>query len=328
MADLRAPTLDEIRAAHERIRPFVMRTPLLKLELDGGRAPVYLKPENLQSIGSFKIRGAGNAMARLTPEALAKGVYTPSAGNMAQGVAWNARRLGVACDVIVPDHAPQAKLTAIERLGGRVTKVPFERWWQVFEERSYPGMSGRFIHPVADVDVMAGNGTIGLEIAEDLPDVATVLVPYGGGGLSCGIASALRGVAPKARVIACEVETAAPLGASLAAGRAMSVDYRASFVDGIGGKAVLEDMWPLSSSLLASAMSVSLEEIAAAIRALVTRVRLVAEGAGASSVAAAMSGRVTAGTNGQHAEGPIVCVISGGNLDPSKLATILEGRIP
>jgi threonine dehydratase len=320
MADPRVPTLAEIRDAHARIRDFVLRTPLIPLPGDGSSPAIYLKPENLQPIGSFKIRGSGNAMARLSPAELAEGVYTASAGNMAQGVAWNARRLGVPCDVIVPDNAPATKLAAIERLGGRVTKVPFDAWWRVMIEHRHPGMRGRFIHPVSDLDVIAGNGTIGLEIAEDLPEVDTVLVPYGGGGLSSGIAAALRALEPRARVVACEVETAAPFAASLAAGAASTIDHRPSFVDGIGGKSVLEEMWPLVSVLLAGSIVVSLEEVAAAIRLLVERARLVAEGAGASSVAAALSGRA--------GDGVIVCVVSGGNLDAAKLATILQGRIP
>ena len=320
MPDLRAPAIEEIRAAHERIRGFVLRTPLIPFPVDVAGARIYLKPENLQSIGSFKVRGSGNAMARLSPTELAEGVYTASAGNMAQGVAWNARRLGVSCDVVVPEQAPVAKLQAIERLGGRITKIPFDAWWRVLVEHRHEGMRGRFIHPVSDVDVIAGNGTIGLEIAEDLPEVDTVLVPFGGGGLSCGIAAALRALSPKTRVLGCEIETAAPLSASLAAGAPVGITHRPSFVDGIGGKSVLAEIWPLASTLLAGSVIVSLDETAAAIRLLVERARIVAEGAGASSVATALSGRAGVGT--------IVCVVSGGNIDPSKLATILKGEMP
>ena len=320
MPDLRAPTLEEIRAARGRIGDFVLRTPLIPLPLDIPGTTIYLKPENIQEVGCFKVRGAGNAVAAMSKEELADGVYTASAGNMAQGLAWSARRLGIPCGVVIPEHAPEAKVAAIERLGARIVKVPFETWWRVIEEHRHPGMRGRFVHPVSDLTVIAGNGTIGLEITEDLPDVETVLVPYGGGGLSCGIAAALRGVAPRARVIACEVETAAPLTASLAAGAPTTVEYRPSFVDGIGGKSVLAEMWPLASTLLSGSVVVSLEEIAAAIRLLVSRARIVAEGAGAASLAAATSGR--AGT------GVIVCVVSGGNLDPAKLAAILTGTVP
>ena len=281
---------------------------------------IYLKLECLQPIGSFKLRGAGNAMALAPREALARGVYTASAGNMAQGVAWNARRLGIPCTVVVPDHAPAAKLSAIERLGGRIVKVPMERWWQVLVEHHYPGLEGLFVHPVSDPAVIAGNGTIGLEILEDLPDPDAVLVPWGGGGLSCGIASALRPLRPSAKVYGCEVETAAPLAASLAAGRPVAVDYAPSFVDGIGARGLLPEMWPLAKALIAGSIVSSLDEIAAALRLLVARARVVAEGAGATSVAAALSGRAGGGK--------VVCVVSGGNIDAAVLATILRGETP
>jgi len=234
---------------------------------------------------------------------------------MAQGVAWNAHRLGIPCTVVVPDHAPRAKLDAVERLGARIIKVPVERWWRVLEEHGYPGVEGVFIHPVSDRAVIAGNGTIGLEIVEDLPEVDTVLVPWGGGGLSCGIAAALRALRPQSRAFACEVETAAPLAPSLAAGHPVGIEYRASFVDGIGAKGLLEEMWPMGRALLAGSIVVSLEETKAALRTLVTRARVVAEGAGAVPVAAALSGRAGGGK--------IVCVVSGGNIDADKLAAIL-----
>lgn len=256
-------------------------------------------------------------MASASRETLARGVWTASAGNMAQGVAWCAKKAGVPCTVVVPDHAPQAKITAIERLGGRVVKVPFERWWQVFVDHEFPGMDGLLIHPFADRAVIAGNGTAGLEILEDLPDVDAVLVPYGGGGLSCGIASAVGAVRPEARVYACEVETAAPFAAALAAGRPTVIEYTPSFVDGIGGRSVLAEMWPLASSLLAGSLVVSLEEIAAAIRLLASRARVVAEGAAGASVAAAASDRAP--------DGKLVCVVSGGNIDAAVLASILAG---
>ena len=311
--------IEEIEAARDRIRGAAIRTPLLRLQLEGGAhdAEIWLKAENLQPIGSFKLRGAGNAMALADRELLQHGVYTASAGNMAQGVAWNARRLGIPCRVVVPDHAPRAKLDAVERLGGEVIRVPFDDWWRVMVEHRYPGMDGLFIHPVSDPHVIAGNGTIGLEIAEDLPDADTVIVPYGGGGLSCGIASALRAVRPEARVFACEVETAAPLAASLAAGSPREVSYTPSFVDGIGGKSVLPEMWPLARDLLAGSIVVSLAEVAAAVRRLAERQHLIAEGAGAASVAAALTGRAGAGK--------VVCVVSGGNIDSARLAEVLTG---
>jgi len=308
-------SLDEIRKARERIAGVAIRTPLVRLP----DTDIWLKLENLQPIGSFKIRGAANAMRQAPAEALARGVVTASAGNMAQGVAWNARLLGVPCTVVVPEHAPQTKLAAIERLGGRIVKVPFERWWQCLVDHAFPGIDGLFVHPVEDEQVMAGNGTIGLEVLEDLPDVDTVLVPWGGGGLSAGIASALGALAPRVRVFGIEVETAAPLGASLRAGSPQSIDHKPSFVDGIGGKSLLPRMWPVAQ-LLAGALSASLDEIAAAIRLLAERVRVIAEGAGAAPVAVATSGRAGGGK--------IVCIVSGGNLDSAKLGRILAGETP
>jgi threonine dehydratase len=314
-------SLDDVLAAAARIAGHVLRTPLVRLDTDGiSGAGIWLKLENLQPIGSFKLRGASNAMLEAPREALANGVWTASAGNMAQGVAWQARRMGVPCTVVAPDHAPAVKLAALERLGARVLRVPFETWFQVLATRLHPGVEGRFIHPVSDADVIAGNGTIGIEILEDLPGVETIVVPFGGGGLSCGIATAVRAREPGVRVFACEVETAAPLAAALAAGRPVRAPYRASFVDGIGAPFVLDEMWPLARRLLAGALVVSLDEVAEAIRLLAGRQRVIAEGAGAAPVAAALAGRAGAGR--------IVCVVSGGNLDPHTLAAILEGRTP
>jgi len=312
--------LAEIEAARERLAGTAVRTPLVRLEVDDAPAEIYLKLENLQPIGSFKLRGAANALSLAKPEQLERGVWTASAGNMAQGVAWQARRMGVPCTVVAPDHAPAVKLEGVERLGARVVRIPFDAWFQILATHTYPGLEGFFVHPVSDAAVIAGNGTIGLEIMEQLPQVDAIVVPYGGGGLSSGIATAVRPAAPGVRVYAAEVETAAPLAASLAAGRPVRVPYQASFVDGIGSPFVLDDMWPLVRQLLAGSLKCSLEEVAAAIRLLVERNRVVAEGAGACSVAAALAGR--AGT------GRVVCVVSGGNLDPKKLAVILEGRIP
>jgi threonine dehydratase len=317
---LEAPSLAEIQAARERLAGFAMRTPLVRLNIEDAPAEIHLKLENLQPIGSFKLRGAGNAMALAGAAALAHGVCTASAGNMAQGLAWCARQRGVACTVVMPDHAPQTKQAAVERLGARTIKVPFDTWWQTLVDRSHPGVGGVFIHPVSDRGVMAGNGTIALEILEDLPDVDAVVIPYGGGGLSCGIAAALRALRPQTKVYACEVETAAPLDAAWQAGAPAPIDYRPSFVDGIGGKGVLAEMWPLARRLLDGSLVVSLEAVAEAIRLLAERNRVVAEGAGAAPVAAALSLRA--------GPGKVVCVVSGGNIDLAKLAVILQGGVP
>ena len=312
--------LAAIEAAQTRLRGFATRTPIIRLALPESRGEVALKLEMLQPIGSFKIRGAGAAMSAAPRAVLARGVYTASAGNMAQGVAWCARAMGIPCTVIVPEHAPLTKVAAVERLGAAVIRVPFERWWQVLVDRSYPGQEGLFVHPVSYPEVITGNATTALEILDDVPDVDTVLVPYGGGGLSCGIALGLRARGSAARVFACEVDTAAPLAAALRAGRPSPIDHHPSFVDGIGGRGILDEMWPLASTLLAGSIVCSLADIANAIRLLAERARIVAEGAGAAAVAAAMSGRA----GGQR----IVCVISGGNIDLSTLATILSGHVP
>jgi threonine dehydratase len=308
--------LEEIRRARNTIAGKVVRTPLVRLD----DTNIYLKLENLQPIGSFKLRGALNAISGASPEELRAGVVTGSAGNMGQGVAWAARELGVPCTVVVPESAPEAKLAAIVRLGGRIVKVPYARWWQTLEDSSYPELDGLFVHPVQDERVMAGNGTIGLELLEDLPEPDVVLVPFGGGGLSSGIASAVKALRPQTRVYAVEPETGAPLTAAFAEGEPQQIDFVASFVDGAGGPALLPVMWPLVRGLLDDAFAVSLDETAEAVRVLARRARVVAEGAGALALAAALGGRVEGGT--------LVCIVSGGNIDPSKLATILAGETP
>jgi len=312
--------LDEIRAARERIAGAAVRTPLVRAQLPEAPCEIWLKLENLQPIGSFKIRGAVNAVRQAPREEVARGLVTASAGNMAQGVAWAAREAGVPATIVVPEEAPQTKIDAIERLGGRVIKVPHERWWQTMEEHAHPGAEGLFVHPVEDEAVMAGNGTIGLEILEDLPDPDAVVIPYGGGGLTAGIASAVKTLRPETKVLTVEPETGAPFAASFAAGSPQPIEYSKSFVDGAGGPVVLPKMWGIDSQLVDEALSASLDETAGAVRLLVERVRVVAEGAGALSTAAALSGR--AGT------GKVVCIVSGGNIDVSRLVKILSGETP
>jgi threonine dehydratase len=315
--------LDEIRAATPRIAAGgALRTPLVPLSLEDTEAPcrIFLKLENLQPIGSFKIRGAGNALALREPRDLEGGVWTASAGNMAQGLAWHARRSGVPCAVVIPETAPQAKRDAILRLGARPIEVPVDEWLEVFRTRRREGMQGLFVHPFSDRAVMAGNGTIGLEIMEDLPDADAVVIPYGGGGLCTGVASAVKALAPQVRVFACEVETAAPLAPSLAAGRPTPVPFEPSFVDGIGAPLVYPEMFQSVKELVEGSIVVSLDDVAEAIRVLAGRARVVAEGAGAVPVAAALSGKAGGGT--------VVCVVSGGNIDRSKLAAILGGSVP
>jgi threonine dehydratase len=314
------PTLDEIEASRERIAGTVFRTSLVRLQADEAPADIYLKLENLQPMGSFKVRGAGNALALVDDHRIADGLWTASAGNMAQAVAWHARERGVPCRVVVPETAPRTKLDAVARLGAELVEVSPETWFEVFRTHDYQGMDGLFVHAFSDPAVIAGNGTIGLEIAEDLPDVDAVIVPFGGGGLVCGIASALRAVVPRCKVYACEVETAAPLAPSLATGEPVEVEARRSFVDGMGGPRTFPEMFELVRQLVASSIVLSVDEIARAVRLLVERNRIVAEGAGAAPVAAALTGRA--------GRGKIACVVSGGNIDSAVLSTILGGKTP
>ncbi|MFZ0278730.1 MAG: pyridoxal-phosphate dependent enzyme [Candidatus Sulfotelmatobacter sp.] len=305
-------------AAHEarrNIASVALRTPLIRCNADAP-ANLYLKLENLQPIGSFKIRGAANIMARTPRERLTRGVLTASAGNMAQGVAFCAQRIGVRATIIAPDTAPATKIQAVERMGGLVIKVPFAEWWRTFETRSYPGIDATFIHAFDDPDVMAGNGTIALELLEDLPDLDAVVIPWGGGGLSCGIAAVLRELAPRVRIYAAEIETAAPLAASLAAGEPRTVEYTPSFVDGIGSKTVFPGMFELARQLLDGSLVVTLTEAANAIKMVAERNRMIIEGAAACAVAACLSGRA--------GSGKIVAIVSGGNIDLDKFARLVS----
>jgi threonine dehydratase len=315
---LAAPDLDRIDAAAARTAGIVRRTPTIAVP-DRDRT-LWLKLELLQPIASFKLRGAAAAVTAAPPEATRSGLLTASAGNMAQGAAWMARHIGVPCSVVVPETAPAAKLRRIAELGAEAIPVSFDRWWQTFVDRGYPGMEDRFfVHPFLDTEVMAGNGGIARELAEDLPpSVEAVLVPWGGGGLACGIAAGLRELRSGTRVYAVEVEGAAPLAASLAAGEVVSIDYQPSFVDGIGSKTVFPEMLALARELLAGSLVVSVEAVAGAVRQLAEGARVVAEGAGAVGVAAAPL----------LDSAEVACVVSGGNIDSAKLAKILDGAVP
>jgi threonine dehydratase len=307
-------TVEQVEEAQQNIAPVALRTPLVRCPADSA-VELYLKLENLQPIGSFKIRGAANVTA-LTPHArLARGLLTASAGNMAQGVAYCARRLGVPATIVAPDTAPATKIRAVERLGGRVILVPFAQWWQTFETRTFPGVDATFIHAFDDLDVMAGNGTIALELLEDLPHMEAVVIPWGGGGLSCGIAAVLRELAPQVRIYAAEIETAAPLAASLAAGQPSTVEYTPSFVDGIGSKMVFANMFERARGLLDGSIVVTLAEAAQAMKLVAERNRVIMEGASACAVAAALSGRAGSGR--------VVAIVSGGNIDLDKFASLV-----
>ena len=324
---MREIPLAAIRDAASSIYPVAARTPLVRLPLPDelvdrlGGTEIYLKLEVFQPVGSFKIRGAWNVVRQLPPEALRDGVWTVSAGNAAQGVALAARTAGVPCSVMVMDTAPQAKLQAIERLGATVVPATYDECWRTVEAHDSARMRGRFIHPFDDDRFIAGNGTAGLEIVEDLPEVDAVVAPLGGGGLLAGVASAIRALRPAARLFAAEPETAAPFDASLKAGRASRFEsWQPSFVDGAGGRSVLPTMWPLLQRLVEASVVVRLRDVAAAMKITAERVHVIAEGAAGCAIAAALSGRVP----GKK----VVAVVSGGNIDLWKFAELVNAREP
>jgi len=301
--------------ARQHVYEAAIRTPLVRLNYDGP-AEIYLKLECLQPIGSFKIRGAYNAVRLLPEEQRRHGVWTVSAGNAAQGVALAARKADVPCKVLVMDTAPAAKLNAARRLDAEIVMATFDQCWTALAERTHPAMNGTFVHPFEDDEFIAGNASVGLEILEDLPDVDYVVAAFGGGGLSCGIATAMKERAPHVKVFAAEPETASPLARSFAAGSAQNFpEWKSSWVDGCGGKSVFPRMWALAHHLLAGSIVSTLEEIRQAMRVVAERNHVIAEGAGACAVAAGLSGKC--GT------GKIVCVVSGGNIDLAKFAELV-----
>ena len=316
----RAVSIDSIRAAARRISPVAARTPLVRLDpLDRVAPEIFLKLEIFQPIGSFKIRGAMNAVARLPASALREGIWTVSAGNAAQGVALAAREAGTRASVLVMDTAPATKLAAIERLGAAIVRASYDECWGAVEAHRSDRMHGRFVHPFDDDDFISGNGTVGLEILEDLPDVDAVIAPIGGGGLLAGLGCAIRSERPDARIYAAEPVTAAPLAASFAAGKPIRFEsWTPSFVDGAGGRSVLASMWPLLQQWVDESIVVSLEEVGAAMRLVAERCHVIAEGAAACAVAAALSPVL-------HARGhrKIVAVVSGGNIDLSRFASVV-----
>ena len=302
------------------IRGVALRTPLVKLDLDVPGMRIFLKLENLQPLGSFKIRAAVNMLKTMDPARLRRGVLTASAGNFGQGLAFAARQIGVSATVVVPESSAATKAEALANLGAKVIRVPFEEWWTVLTRRCHPGEDGVFVHPVAEPGVLAGNATIGEEILEDQPDIDAIAVPFGGGGLICGIASVMRRLRPGVRMIAVESEAAQPAAAALRNGKPVQVPHRQSFVDGMGSSTVLEEMWPVVRQATDRAQCASFEQIAAAIRLLAARHHVIAEPAGAASVAAAAAGLAGTGT--------VVCIVSGGNIDAAKLAAIINGQCP
>lgn len=308
--------LDSILAARQRVYQAAVRTPLVRLYYDDVPGEIYLKLESFQPIGSFKLRGAFNAISMLSPEDRARGVWTISAGNAAQGVALAAKRLGARCDVMVMDTAPAAKLDAIERLGASITKASMDECWSTLNERKHPRFQGVFVHPFDDDNFIAGNATIGLEILEDLPGVTTIVAAFGGGGLSCGIASVTAALKPEVRVFGAEPETASPLSLSFEKGSAQNFRaWKSSWVDGCGGKSVFPGMWALASRLLAGSIVATLDETRRAMSIVAARNHIICEGAAACAVAAALGGKA--------GNGKIVAVVSGGNIDLAKFSELV-----
>jgi threonine dehydratase len=313
---IRAITLEEIEAARERIAGTVLRTPLVRLDLGSGGPDIRLKLENLQPTNAYKIRGAANAVGRLGPDERARGVWTVSAGNAGQGVAYAARAAGIPCSVVAIETAPRTKLDRMTALGARLVPVSYEQAWQAAEAHAFEGMEGVFIHPFDNHDFIAGHGTMGLEILEDAPDVRTIITAIGGGGLITGVASALKALSPDVRILGAEPETAAPYALSLREGGPRRfADWQASFVDGAGGQSVTARMWERMRPVVDGAITVTLEETREAMRLIAEKARVIAEGAGALSLAAALTGRA--------GDGPIVCVVSGGNIDLAKFAELV-----
>jgi threonine dehydratase len=313
---VRPISIDDIEKARERIKGTVLRTPLVRLELGPGAPDIRLKLENLQPTNAYKIRGGANAVAALSDEARARGVWTISAGNAGQGVAYAARAFGIPCTVVAIETAPQTKLDRMRALGATIVPVSYDRAWVAAETHEFPGLDSTFVHPFDNHDFIAGHATMGLEILEDCPEVRTVICAIGGGGLITGVGSAIKARKPDAKVIGAEPETAAPYTLSLREGGPRKyTDWQASFVDGAGGKSVTERMWQRMRPVTDGAITVTLQQTADAMRLIAEKSRAIAEGAGALSLAAALGG--------EHPEGPIVCVVSGGNIDLDKFAELV-----
>jgi len=308
--------LSDIEAARQNVAGTVLRTPLVKLELGGGAPEIWLKLENLQPTNAYKIRGASNAVSQLSAEDRAKGVWTISAGNAGQGVAYAARGAGIPCSVVAIETAPQTKLDRMRALGATIVPVSYDEAWRAAESHSFEGLDGTFIHPFDHHDFIAGHGTMGLEIIEQLPAVKTVVAAIGGGGLITGVGSAVKSLRPDVKVIGAEPETAAPYAYSLAHGEPSKFpDWTASFVDGAGGKSVTERMWERMRPIVDGTITVTLDQTSAAMRLIAEKTRTISEGAGALALAAALTG--------EAGQGPIVCVVSGGNIDLAKFSELV-----
>lgn len=320
MRNLEAVLIDDVHAARDRIAGEVLRSPLIRLNMDSQPAEIYLKLENLLPLGSFKIRGAINVLKKTNIEQLSQGITTASSGNWGLALASYARKMGISCTVIVQDTTSDAKLSPLKELGGNLMKLPFEEWFEMLSTSKFKELSGFFIHPVFNTDIWAGHGTIALEILEDLPDVNAVVFPYGGGGLCCGISSVIRALKPDTKLFVSEVETAAPVTAALAAGAPREIARKPAPFHCVGATRVLTPMWPLVNQSLDGSIVVSVEEVAEAIRLLAKQNHVIAEGSGALPVAASLTGKA--------GSGKVVCVVTGGNIEIIKLMKILTHEIP
>jgi len=315
IAPVRPISIEDIEQARERIKGTVLRTPLVKLDLGPDAPDIRLKLENLQPTNAYKIRGGANAVANLSDEARSKGVWTISAGNAGQGVAYAARAFGIPCTVVAIETAPHTKLDRMRALGAEIVPVSYDRAWVAAETHEFPGLDATFVHPFDNHDFIAGHGTMGLEILEDCPEVKTVICAIGGGGLITGVASAIKGLRPDVKVLGAEPETAAPYELSLREGGPRKfTDWQASFVDGAGGKSVTERMWQRMRPVTDGTITVTLDQTREAMRLIAEKSRAIAEGAGALALAAALTGKA--------GEGPIVCIVSGGNIDLDKFAEL------
>lgn len=320
MIKLKPIPIDEVYAARERISGAIPRSPLVRLNADNLPAEIYLKLENLQPLGSFKVRGAINVLKKVTKNQLSQGISTASSGNLGLALAWYAQQMGIPCTVVVQDTISEAKLSPLREAGGTVVKLPFEEWFEIVSASKIENLPGYFIHPVFNTDIWEGHGTIALEILEDLPDIDTVIVPYGGGGLCCGVSSVIRALKPDTKIFVSEVETAAPVAAALAAGEPKQIVKKPAPIHCVGAPRVLSPMWPLVSRFLDGSIVVTITKVAKALRMLAEKNHVIAEGSGALPVAAALTGKAVSGK--------VVCVVTGGNIDFGKLVKILSCEIP
>lgn len=320
MIELESIPVDEVYAAKDRISGEILRTPLVRLNADNLPAEIYLKLENLQPVGSFKMRAAINVLKRTSKEHLSLGISTASSGNWALALGWYARRMGIPCTFVVQNTSSDAKLSPLKEWGGTVVKLPFEEWFKIVSSDKYEELDGFFIHPVFNPDIIAGHATIALEILEDLPDVDAVVVPYGGGGLSCGISSVIQALKPDTKFFISEAETAAPVAAALAAGKPIEIEKKPAPFHCVGANRVLTPMWSLVSQFIDDSIVVTIPEVAEALRMLAEKNKVVAEGSGALPVAAARTGKA--------GSGKVVCVVTGGNIELDKFVKILAREIP